>query len=182
MQPEVCQAADAIRSGGVIIYPTEGVYGLGCDPKNPNAVERLLAIKKRNPDKGFILIASTLEMLSEFVAELPDTARKKVIESWPGPVTWILPATDSVPTFLTGNRDTLAVRVSAHPFVVDLCNTLGHAIVSTSANISGQPPAETQEELKALFFGTVDYITPLEPGDLDRPTPIFDARTGEQLR
>ncbi len=182
MQDHVLEACEAVKNGGLIVYPTEGVYGIGCDPKNEQALARLLQLKNRDPDKGLILIAATFEMLSPFIKEPKGKIRKQIMQTWPGPITWILEAEHYVSPILTGNRETLAVRVSAHPFVQELCNQLGHALVSTSANVSGQPPIQSLDVLQQTFGETVDYITPLAPGDLKQPTPIFDAQSGKQLR
>ncbi len=182
MDKNVRMACSVVRAGGLIAYPTEGVFGVGCDPSNAQALRRLLQLKKRDPLKGFILIASDTHMLSPYVRSFSSRVSKRVLPSWPGPVTWVVAAAENVPVLLTGGRSTLAVRVTAHPFVCKLCNTLGHALVSTSANRSGAPPLKDLKELQQTLGGEVDYIVPMEPGELKKPTPIFDAETGKQLR
>lgn len=176
------RAAEALRRGGIVIYPTEGVFGIGCIASNHDAVARLLQLKQRDPGKGFILIASNLAQLSDWIAEIPKAQRERVLSSWPGAVTWVLPAAAGVSNQVTGGRDSVAVRVSAHPFVKALCDEINSVLISTSANLSGQPTASSAEELQATFGDQVDYIVPLMPGELNGPTPIFDARTGQQLR
>lgn len=175
-------AADILRRGGVVIYPTEGVFGIGCLASDDNAVTRLLGVKQRDPGKGFILIASRLAQLDGWVADIPAGQRDRVLASWPGAVTWVLPAAPDVSALVTGGRDTVAVRVSAHPFVKALCDELDDVLISTSANLSGEATATSPDELQQTFGNQVDYIVPLMPGDLKGPTPIFDARTGQQLR
>jgi len=182
MRDEVLHAAQVIRRGGLLIYPTEGVYGIGCDPRNQTAVARLINLKQRDPGKGFILIAASEAMLSDYIAPLEDAVRAKLSRTWPGPVSWVVPARTGIHDSLTGGRETLAVRVSAHPFVQALCTELNHALISTSANVSGHPPITEQDTLETVFGDAVDHIVPMAPGDLAGPTPIYDALTGAQLR
>lgn len=177
---DAAAAARVLAGGGVVAYPTEGVFGLGCDPANPAALQKLLAVKARDPRKGLILIAASLEQLGPWVAPLDPAQRAQLARSWPGPVTWVLPASPGAPAAVTGGRDTLAARVSAHPPVVELCRAFGGAIVSTSANLSGESPARHADQLGAL--SGLDACLDAAVGDLDGPTPIFDLRSGAQLR
>ena len=174
--------ARAVRSGGLIAYPTEAVYGLGCDPRNEPAVRRLLALKRRSAHKGLILIAADFAQLAPFLRPLTPAELGWLHASWPGPHTWLVPARSGTSHWLRGRHDTLAVRVTAHPLAAALCRACGHPLVSTSANLSGQPPIRDPDELQETLGKDVDYIVPLPPGTLDKPTPIFDARTGQQLR
>lgn len=178
------QAAAAIRGGGVIAYPTEAVWGLGCDPANQAATLRLLSIKQRPVDKGLILIAAQLDQVRRFVnlESLPRERLDEVLSSWPGPHTWILPASDAAPAWVTGAHSGIAVRVSAHPVVAALCDACGHALVSTSANLAGAPPAHHRDTLDAALLRQLDGVVDGETGGLQRPTPIRDAATGVSLR
>ena len=178
------EAVAALRRGGVIAYPTEGVWGLGCDPFDEAAVLRLLALKRRTVDKGLILVASStaqLDGLADWSA-LPRAHADAVLCSWPGPHTWILPATARVPRWITGDHDGVAVRVSAHPVVAALCTAFGGAIVSTSANRAAEPPPRARGELAAGIAAGVDAIVAGETAGLAQPTPIRDARDGTILR
>lgn len=175
-------ARDIVWAGGVIAYPTEAVYGLGCDPLAATAVERILAMKSRDAGKGFILIASRIEQLLPFLAPLGPAVRRKLEASWPGPVTWVVPAAPAVPPTLTGGRDTLAVRVTAHPGVRALCEATGLALVSTSANRSGHPPARSALQARTRLGADVDYVVPGRTGPQRKPTEIRDALTGKILR
>ena len=175
------RAARVLRSGGVIAYPTEAVYGLGCDPLNQAAVGRLLAIKQRPVDKGLILIASRLDQLRPFVQPLTREIRQRLDETWPGPVTWLLPANPATPRWLRGRHESLAARVTAHPLAAALCEAFGGPIVSTSANASGRPPARTPLQARIRCPG-IDLIITGATGHLARPTPIRDAVTGKVLR
>lgn len=176
------RAVAAVRSGGVIAYPTEAVYGLGCDPLEQSAVERIFELKVRDPGKGLILIASDISQLMPFMADLPAGVLAKLKASWPGPVTWVVPSAASLPEWLSGGRSTLAVRVTAHPIAAALCHELGMALVSTSANRSGRPPARTALAVRTLFGAGVDEILPGAVGGLNKPTEIREALTGKVLR
>lgn len=175
------KAARAIRRGAVVAYPTEAVYGLGCDPLNPVAVRRLLSIKGRAQRKGVILIAADFDQLRPFVAPLTDRQLQTIQASWPGPVTWVLPAAESVPAWLSGGRDTLAVRVTAHPTAAALCRAAGMPLVSTSANPAGRAPARTALQARLRCPG-VDLVLSGATGGLSRPTEIRDLASGKRLR
>ena len=180
--PELQRAAQVVRSGGVIAYPTEAVYGLGCDPRNVQAVERVIAIKGRSAAKGLILIAADPRQLEPFIQPLPAERREEILASWPGPVTWVLPARADIPEQLTGGRPTLAVRVTAHPLAAALCLACDTPLVSTSANFSGELPATTAPEVGQRLGGRLDYVVPGECGPQKRPSTIRDGLTGEVLR
>ena len=177
-------AASLLRRGGVIAYPTEAVWGLGCDPFDEAAVLRLLALKQRPVDKGLILIAGLLDQFDGLLDwdALPVDRREAVFASWPGPNTWIVPATGRVPHWITGAHDGVAVRVSAHPTVVALCAAFGGPLVSTSANPAGAPPPRTLEALDPALQAALDGVVAGNTGGLDRPTAIRDARSGVALR
>ncbi len=178
----VALASRAVRDGGVVAYPTEAVWGLGCDPTDPYAVVRLLALKGRNPDQGFIVLAADESDLAGLLGPLPPEAAERMRATWPGPATWIAPAAPGVPDWLTGGRDTLAVRVTAHPTATALCRAAGGALISTSANRSGSRPARSATEVRWRFGNRIDALLPGPLGGLARPTPIRDAMTGTYLR
>jgi len=166
----------------VIAYPTEAVWGLGCEPLNVHACRRILTLKRRARAKGFILIASDFAQVAPFLATLPRAKLKPALQAWPGPVTWLLPAASWVPAYLTGARDTLAIRVTAHPVARALCSRYGGPIVSSSANRSGHAPAVTALQLQRQFGSTVDYVLPGALGNLRKPTPIRDLASGTVVR
>jgi len=163
-----------------VAYPTEGVFGIGCDPANPTALQKLLDVKARDPGKGLILIAASIEQLSPWIAPLSDAQRQRIGSTWPGPVTWVVPARDNVPSLISGGRNTLAARVSAHPPVIELCSEAHSALVSTSANRSGEPPARHPDQLTQL--DGIDAYLDAPVGNLSSPTPIYDLRDGALLR
>ena len=176
------QAARVIQAGGIIAYPTESIYGLGCDPENSVTVERLLLLKQRPEKKGLILIASRLEQLEPYIKPLDRSTLQKIEVTWPGPVTWILPARKNIPPYLSREDKTIAVRVTAHPVAAALCEIANQALVSTSANTSGHPPACTPLQVRNIFKGNVNYIIHGATGGTGKPTEIRDASSGKILR
>lgn len=178
------QAAAAMQGGGVIAYPTEGVWGLGCNPMDDAAVTRLLTIKQRDIAKGLILIAAHEVQLAPYVDldALPATRLAEVRASWPGPNTWIVPAGKAAPAWITGAHRGIAVRVSAHPDVIALCNAFDGALVSTSANLAGQPAPSRHEELDPALLAGIDGVCEGETGGRAGPSMIRDALRGDVLR
>lgn len=168
----------------VFAYPTEAVYGLGANPFDEAAVQRILTVKKRPDHQHFILIASNWSQIQPLISidTLPSEQLSLIKASWPGPVTWVFPASSTAPSWLVNENNTIAVRVSAHPLVQTLCQIAEHPLISTSANLSGDPPCKTYEETKEIFDHDVDLIIPGETSGLSKPTPIRDAKTGVFLR
>lgn len=180
--PRIQHSARVISLGGIIAYPTEAVWGLGCNPFDAEAVEHLLALKQRPVSKGLILIAANIEQLDPFIDHLDDLQRQRLKNTWPGPVTWLVPSNQRAPTWITGDFSTLALRVTAHPVAAALCNAFGAPIVSTSANIQGRPPARTRLELRRSFGNSLNAITPGEVGKRASPSEIRDLATGQTVR
>ena len=174
-------AVRVLREGGVIAYPTESVYGLGCDPDNTESIKHLLALKQRQRDKGLILIASEFAQLAPYLVDIDERLQQPVMESWPGPVTWLWPARADVSRWLRGAHDTLAVRVSAHPLARRLCEQFGGALVSTSANLAGQAPARSAAQVREQFGDRLDYLLDGKTGGR-APTEIRDVLSGQVIR
>lgn len=174
---------EKLQQQAVIAYPTEAVFGLGCDPDSEKAVMQLLAYKQRPVEKGLILIAADYSQLEPYIAdgELSVAQREKMFASWPGPVTWVLPALPQTPRWLTGRFDTLAVRVSDHPLVQQLCRQYGKPLVSTSANLSGQPPCRNAEEVQQQFGNDFPVLLGETGGRLN-PSEIRDIISGDIIR
>lgn len=170
-------AVQALQRGEVIAVPTEAVFGLSVDPRNLEAVARLLELKHRNPAKGLILVGSEVSQLEPYVELIPPS----ILSSWPGPHTWVCPAKAAVSSLIKGKHESLAIRVTAHPVMSALCHAFGGALISTSANTEGQPPAMNHEEVRA-YFGNELVIVPGDLGGLDKPTAIRDALTGTLIR
>jgi L-threonylcarbamoyladenylate synthase len=175
-------AARVIVNGGVVAYPTESVYGLGCLPNDIAALERILAIKRRDARKGLIVIAADIEQLAPLALLPAGEIEAQMRAGWPGPVTWVVSARAGIPPHLTGGRATLAVRVSAHPLVQQLCRRCGSALVSTSANRSGHRPARSALAVRRTLGREVDFVLAGPLGTSSRPTEIRDAATGRILR
>jgi len=175
-------ALDALHNGGVIAYPTEAVFGIGCNPRNETAVQKVLDIKHREAHKGLILVASDQKQLEPYLAPITAAWQTQLDAVWPGPVTFIIPAANDVSAILSGGRSTLAVRVSQHPVVSELCDRYGDAIVSTSANKSGEAPLQTGDDVSQHFGNTIDAVVDGDVGTLASPTRIIDIQTGQRLR
>lgn len=174
-------AVQSLRAAELIAYPTEAVWGLGCDPFSEAAVRHLLSLKQRSEDKGLIIIAADIAQIEPWLNGLSPQQKAVVQASWPGPYTWIVPA-PSAPRWLRGEHSTLALRVSAHAGVQALCHAWGGPLVSTSANRSGEPPIPDEATLRREFGTALGYILPGQLGGDARPSEIRDATTGVVLR
>lgn len=180
---DVSGAAQIIRAEGVIAYPTEAVWGLGCDPWSRQAVYRVLEIKQRPVEKGVILIGCSEDQFSPLLDPLSAEQRVSLKATWPGPHTWLIPDPDGwAPQWVRGRFDSVAVRVSAHPLVKALCVATGHPIISTSANLAGQDPLLTFTEVEEAFGTLLDGILPGNTGEQKTPSTIQDLRSGELVR
>lgn len=175
-------AVDCLRQGKVVAHPTEAVFGLACDPENIDAVSRILQIKHRALDKGFILIGSSWEQIEPLVTCIQPELLTRVFATWPGPITWLFPASNQVPFWIRGNHYSVAVRVTAHPIAKALCEKFGRPIISTSCNKSGDPPARDIRSIQLTLSDTVDCVIDGALGGRLRPSEIRDALTGEVIR
>ncbi len=174
-------AAKTILSDGVITYPAEAVYGLGCLPENLLGVLRILELKQREMEKGLIVVASDISQLEKLVDfDQSPNIRGRVLETWPGPVTWLVPVRNA-PVWLTGAHNSLAVRVSDHPVIQALCKITG-PIVSTSANPAGYPPARSALKVRYYFGDKLDYYLHGNVAKDRQPTEIRDAITNKIIR
>lgn len=184
MDAKIADAVAALRAGGVIAYPTESVYGLGCDPLNQTAFERLFALKQRPPSQGVLLIGADFDQVAPFIdlATIPSAALETVRASWPGPNTWVCPRAKEVPAWIAGDHAGIALRVTAHPIASALCRAFGGAMVSTSANRHNDPPARSADAVRSAFGDELKYILAGSTGGLERPTPIRDALSGQIFR
>lgn len=176
------RAVNVLKEGGIVAYPTEAVYGLGCDPFNPAAVHHLLKIKQRPVYKGLILIAADWNDVASLVETVEPQKLAAAKQTWPGPYTWVFPASEIVPPWIRGQHDTVAIRITAHPIANSLCKAFGGPLVSTSANIAAEPPLKLLEEVRQQFIEQVDFILPGRVGGLLQPTEIRDVQTGKIIR
>lgn len=175
------QAAQKIKHGGVIAYPTEAVWGLGCDPWNKAAVMRVLALKQRCVSKGLILVAADITQFAELLAGLPDSLMQQLYNSWPGPNTWLVPHHNRLPNWITGQHNSVALRVSAHPLVQQLCRLTG-PLVSTSANPTGHPAASSRLRVEQYFHQQLDAVLNAPLGEHTQPSCIRDLLSGQVIR
>lgn len=181
MLASVKQAVEIVGRGGVIAYPTEAVFGLGCDPLNQAAVERLLAIKQRPQSKGLILLAASTQQLKSWIVASPQQWQQ-MNARWPAAVTFLVTPTPKVPAWIKGGHDTVAVRVSAHPLARQLALATNTPIVSTSANRSGQPAHRHAAELVVDLGTELDAVVDGACNISDRPSTIIDLESGKILR
>jgi L-threonylcarbamoyladenylate synthase len=182
LNPRLHHTARVIHLGGVVAYPTEAVWGLGCNPFDAEAVEHLLVLKQRPVSKGLILIAANIEQLEPFIDHLDDLQIQRMKNSWPGPFTWLVPNNQRAPSWITGDFNSLALRVTDHPVAASLCKAYGGVIVSTSANVQGQPPARSRLDLRRHFGNSLNAISPGEVGKRTNPSEIRDLLTGQIVR
>ncbi len=180
----VADAAGCIRRGGIVAYPTEAVWGLGCDPDNGDALARLIQLKARDPAKGLILIAGDIAQLEGWLVGISTAQREQLLASWPGPFTWLVPDNGRAHPLLRGDHVSLAVRVSDHPLVQALCAELDGPLVSTSANRAGEAPAMSADEIRDAFGASLadEVILDGPLGGNARPSTICDLVTGAVLR
>jgi L-threonylcarbamoyladenylate synthase len=178
----ICHAASVVRAGGVIAYPTEAVWGLGCDPWNAEAVYRLLELKQRPAEKGLILVAAHIDQVAGLLDGLSPAQHARLQLSWPGPFTWLIPHQDRVPPWVTGKHSSVAVRVSAHPVVVALCNAFGGPLISTSANIAGAQSPRERFQVQRYFGDQVDCYVQGRTGGASRASLIRDLLTDQVVR
>jgi L-threonylcarbamoyladenylate synthase len=174
-------AAHCVRQGGIIAYPTETVYGLGCDPLRSDAVNAINELKGRDASKGLILLASRLQQLDALI-DVPDQKERAAIVGETQATSWIVPAKSAAPRWITGKHRTIAIRISSHPMVAQLCDLLGHSLVSTSANPAGKKPALNSLQLHHYFDGLVDAMLISHHNCSGRPSRIRHLKSRQLLR
>jgi L-threonylcarbamoyladenylate synthase len=174
--------ATRLQQGAVIAYPTEGVWGLGCLPEDPEAVNRILSMKQRSWRQGLILVGASFEQVEGYIGHITEEQRSLLQQVWPGPVTFIVPRSEQVPDWIAGDSDRVAIRVSAHSVVQGVCSALGQPIVSTSANPGGKAPALSKLTVQRYFRGAIDLIVPGALGGQSGASEIRDLVTGAVIR
>lgn len=177
-------AIAAIHNGGIIAYPTEGVYGLGCDPFNERSVLRLCALKQRPVSKGLILVASQWQHIEPLIdaSRLASSLLSQLKQNWPAATTYLFPCSTQTPQWIRGDHEQVAIRLSAHSSIQKLCNALGHALVSTSANLSGQPTLCSANAIHRAFNSNISGVLSGHLGGNDSPSRIIDTLTGQLIR
>ncbi|MCW9718727.1 Sua5/YciO/YrdC/YwlC family protein [Avibacterium sp. 21-599] len=182
-EQNIAQLVELLKQNEIIAYPTEAVFGLGCNPLSESAVQKLLLLKQRPVEKGLILIAPQLDFLLPFIDEhkLNETHWQRLNAHYDHPTTWVVPAKPTTPKFLTGQFSTIAVRISDHPAVKQLCEQAGFALTSTSANLTGLPPCRTYQAVKAQF-GEHFPVLEMVVGNATNPSEIRDLFTQQLFR
>lgn len=179
--PPYRQIASHLQRGGLIAYPTESCYGLGCDPSNRTAVLKLLRLKQRAQHKGLILIAYSYNQLTRYLQPLNTAEQNRLKDDGAKAITYLMPVKKSTPRWLRGAHDTLAVRLTAHPQARQLCRGVHSALVSTSANISGMRPAKTYAQCQRQFGSSV-WVLPGLVGKRRQPSKILAWLDGRIVR
>ncbi len=182
MRWPIYQASQILHHSGIIAYPTEAVWGLGCDPADQSALKRLLELKQRPANKGLILIAANIEQFNFLIHDLPQAQKEIMQKSWPGPFTFLVPHQNRVHALIHGQFNTVAIRVSAHPIVRQLSEQFGGPIVSTSANLSGQPTVKNAIQAGKFLGPELDFILSGPLGTSDIPSQIIDLNSGRIIR
>lgn len=176
------RAVTCLRRGGVLAYPTEAVWGLGCDPFDHAAVAAILALKQRPQAKGLILVASSIAQFAPYLQGLSPQQYQQLARSWPAAITWLVPDNGYAPLAVRGDHGSVALRVSAHPLVQQLCQAWGGPIVSTSANRAGRPALRNEWQVRREFGRGIDCYLPGPLGGASAPSKIIDLQTGRVLR
>ncbi len=175
-------AIQVIKQGGVISYPTESVFGLGCNPNDLSAVLQLLEMKQRDMSKGLLLVADNVAQLEPYINISDLQTVNKLMAETSKPVTWLVPCRYLTPVWLTGKHQAIAVRISRHPIVKQLCSQFNAALVSTSANISGQCSTKKAWQVRKRFADKVNYYVPGELGSFATESEIRNIITDEVIR
>ncbi|TVP48142.1 MAG: Sua5/YciO/YrdC/YwlC family protein [Halomonas sp.] len=182
LAPDLGPAVERLRAGGVIACPTEAVWGLSCDPDNDEALAHLMRMKERDPAKGVILVAASIQQFQPWLTQLPLALHAPLAASWPGPNTWLVPDNGRSHGLVRGAHNRVALRVTDHPVMKALCESFGGPVVSTSANRAGEPPAMSAAEITAIFGNEVAYVVEGALGGNARPSTIRDLTTGQVMR
>ncbi|MCX4026924.1 threonylcarbamoyl-AMP synthase [Endozoicomonas sp. SM1973] len=184
MTADVFQTAvSAMHRGGVVAYPTEAVWGLGCDPWQQTAVEEILKLKQRPMEKGLIMVAADISQIEPLLKSVTAEQLTQLKASWPGPVTWLIPDPENwVPQWVKGEHSAVAIRISDHPVVTKLCRLIGKPIISTSANLAGEPELKTEQAVRQQFGDKLDAVVSGERGNQTKPSQIRDLITNQILR
>ena len=182
MTSEIDIAVSFLRQGKIIAYPTEAMFGIGCDIMDEKALKKIIEIKKRPPEKGLIIVAAKWEQVKRLTQKMPESHYKKIFKSWPGHTTWLFPAAPQVPAIIKGKYNTVAIRISNNPTIKNICDLYDKPIVSTSANIHNKAAATNSDEVINTFGNSIDYVVPGEIDKLCGASKIIDGITGKVLR
>ena len=179
-QTRIKEAVEILKNNGIVVYPTETVYGIGCDPFSREACERVQRLKKRGNTKPFLLLACSLSQVEQFAGELTDVPLRLAEVFWPGPLTMVIKPTKNLPDYLFGRSGGVAFRVTSHPVAASPAEEFGCPVTSTSANLSGRSPIVTYEETLNLFGKSADIVLKNYEPLHGKPSTIVDL-TSKQI-
>lgn len=172
----LAQAAEALAQGGLVIFPTETLYGIAADHGNPHALERLAALKGREADKPFPLILASAAEAEALAQDIPPQARDLMARFWPGPLTLVLTAQPGLHPLLLSAQGGVGLRVSSHPVAAGLARALSRAVTATSANLAGQPPVSRAQDLAPALLAGVDLVLDAGPTPGGPASTVLDCR------
>ncbi|TNF65462.1 MAG: tRNA threonylcarbamoyladenosine biosynthesis protein RimN [Gammaproteobacteria bacterium] len=176
-------AIEQLQNHRVIALPAEACFGLSALPSN-DTVNQILMLKGRLQSKGLILVGHQLEVFKDWIddSQLTDEHQKKLNAKYDKPTTWIVPSKVSVPKYITGNFNSIAIRITKHPVLAYLSKTLNSVLISTSANLQGQPPAITVDEVLKYFEDKISGVFDAQIGSAQSPSQIIDLISNEVIR
>jgi L-threonylcarbamoyladenylate synthase len=177
MEKDLLNSLEVLNKGGTILYPTDTIWGIGCDATSQDAVDNLLKIKNRNDDKGLLILIDDPERLSEYVAEIPDIAWELVAES-EDPLTIVYPEGINLPANVLHSDGSIGIRVTVDVFCRELIRRFGRPVISTSANRSGEPFPSVFAEIGEEIKSRVDYIVKWRQDDLTIKNPSTILKLG----
>ncbi|MBT4482344.1 MAG: threonylcarbamoyl-AMP synthase [Candidatus Latescibacteria bacterium] len=180
-QANIEEAVNVLKNGGIVVYPTETVYGIGCDPFNRIAYERVQHLKGRNNNKQMLLLACSLSQVEHFTGRLADIPRRLAHEFWPGPLTMVIKPRNEMPVYLYGDSGGVAFRITSHPIAAALSRNFGCPITSTSANMTGKPTVGTYEEALNMFGKDVSIVIKNHIPLNGTPSTVIDLTSGKPL-
>lgn len=183
MQEEINKAIEVLRNGGIILYPTDTIWGLGCDATNEKAVERIFEIKERNDSKSLIILIDNPNKLSRYVKEIPEVA-DELIDCATSPLTIIYPEGINLAKNTLAEDKSVGIRIVKHPFCEALIRKFGKPIVSTSANISGEPTPMNFNQISERILSKVDYVVNLHDSNLStgKASNIIKLKTNGEFK
>lgn len=179
---EVHNAFEAIKNGGIILYPTDTVWGIGCDATNPEAIAKIYALKQREESKSMIVLMNGEKMMYNVFREIPDVAWE-ILDLSEKPTTLILDNPKNVAPNIIGEDKTLGIRIVKEPFCFKLMERMKKPLVSTSANISGMPTPKSFKEISSEIIKGVDYVVNLQHDKIcDKPSTIIKLTLDSQVK
>jgi len=183
MEEEIRKAVEVLKKGGVIVYPTDTIWGIGCDATNVKAINKIHKIKRRVEEKTMIVLVSKMETINNYVSEVPETAYD-LMETWPKPLTIVYNGAKNLAKNLVRDNDTVAIRVSKDEYSKKLIETFGKPIVSTSANESGKPSPIFFKDIDDYILENADYVVSLYHDTMNevKPSTIIKIENGGSFK